>query len=290
MMGEEPTKKASEIAEISRQASLRRKQFRNQGTGKGGNQNGNRGQGVTKTTPFTGETTALGGNMFQCQEERSKATQFQSTMEALERYIAKEYYTDVNMSSLFVGKGIVQPRIVRPERPVFKEVVIKSEEGKEKTKEAIDFETNLLLEMKVLEEYKSDLEAARKAERKLQAVLQGLFATIMGQCSHTMRMKLERNEKLKNWKENHLCDKLLHVLEIRKISTKYDTQQNAAIMITQKTKELVNMRQEPNQSLHSFFQHFNLAADNIEKCHGTVGYHKVIQDEIEAKAKTDPKF
>ena len=50
--------------------------------------------------------------------------------------------------------------------------------------------------MEIMEYYKGKLDIYRKGEVNLKVVLRAMFATILGQYSPTMRMKLERCEDL----------------------------------------------------------------------------------------------
>ena len=72
------------------------------GTGQGGGRRHERGRGcgrgnrgnnrsTTSNSSFRGETKEMNGNVFKCHEESRDPTQFNRTLEALERYANKTY-------------------------------------------------------------------------------------------------------------------------------------------------------------------------------------------------------
>ena len=71
------------------------------GRGRGGRGNNSNNRSANNSTTFRGETKEMNGNVFQCHEEARDPTQFNRTLEALERYANKTYASAQDLQKLF---------------------------------------------------------------------------------------------------------------------------------------------------------------------------------------------
>ena len=224
-----------------------RRNDRSRGRGRGG-----RGSTRTQTSGFRGETKDMNGNVFECHEESRDPTQFNRTLEALERYANKTYTSAQDLQSLFddlVTPSVSQPAALDPTASELDKQIFNL-----RLKKFVDHEDTLMANM------------------------HALFAVIWGQCSATMTTKLETHLDLSTWKAAADCASLLK--EIQCISLRYESQKNPFMMLHRQLRDFYRYRQRPEQTMHQYLEMFNLMTDNIDEYGGNVGYHKVFRDTL----------
>ena len=120
---------------------------------------------------FQGETKDMNSHLFQTIDESKDTTQYVKTVEALEHYAFKTY--SVDLSSLFCRENPKLPTIELPVKP---------------TEEEID-ETPAKEDIYLLK-----LKEYIKEEKALKVALKSMWAVIWGQCSNSIRTKLEKKK------------------------------------------------------------------------------------------------
>ena len=135
--------------------------------------------GSTSLDPknFSGEMIEMNGHLFQTIDERKDATQYTKTAEALERFAFKTYNVDIN--SIFQRENPELPKLEIPTKPNEEEIEISP------AKQDI---------------YKLKLKDYIKDEKVLKNALKLMFAVIWGQCSNSIRTKLEKKTNMQDIK------------------------------------------------------------------------------------------
>ena len=132
----------------------------------------------------------MNGQVFQTIEESKDATQYIKTLEALERYAFKTYTVD--LSSLFHPDDPETPEIEIPSKPTNVEI------AKNPTLQDL---------------YQLRLKEYIKEEKLLKVGLKSMWAVIWGQCSTSIRTKLEKRKKIKEFKKNANVVELLKLIQ-----------------------------------------------------------------------------
>jgi len=232
-------KKPNQTGGQSKQGDRRGRYGRNNGRG------GRNNDGAYRKSSFRGETPGLNGNVFQTQGESRDPTQFKRTMEALERFSNKVYQVDIR--TLF-GEDIALPVLVRPIRPST---------------------TSTGTDELELEEYKEEVKEFVKDRKCLRKTLRSLFSVIWGQCSTSVTTRLLAIEELPGWKEEGLCDELLK--SIRQVMMHHEHQKCAYVTLFRELRQFYAYKQKDNQTLHQYFEVFQIMVDNIKRYGGNFG-------------------
>ena len=207
-----------------------------------------------KTSVFQGETSGLNGCVFQMQSESKDPTQFKRTVEALERFCDKIY--DVDMRSLF-GSNPTVPVIERPTRP------------DDETADALDKDA-----------YREEVKQYVKDKKSLSKSLRALYSVIWGQCSVNVITKLSSLPDVDEWKEQGSCHELLKA--IQQILMDYEHKKCIYVTLLKQIKFLYAYKQRDNQSLHKYFEVFQIMTENIERYGGSFGNHPAyVKDSME---------
>ena len=223
-----------------------RARFNRNRNGNGGSSNNrnNRYFG-NKSNFFKGETAALNGNVFQMQSESKDPTQFKRTVEALERFCDKIY--DVDMRALF-GVNPTVPVVDRPVQP------------DQATADALDKDA-----------YREEVKQYVKDKKSLAKSLRALFSVIWGQCSINVITKLSSLPDIETWKEDGHCHELLKA--IQQILMDYEHKKCIYVTLLRQIQFLYSYKQRDNQSLHKYFEVFQIMTENIERYGGSFGNH-----------------
>jgi len=135
---------------------------------------------------FKGETAGLNGVVFQLQDESKDPTQFNWTMEAIERYSNKTF--DIDLSVLF--DKLQMPVLNKP---------IKPEVGKA---DEVDIDI-----------YKEKVKMFAKEEKGLHKTMRALYAIVWGQCSQNVETKLNQYKEEKEWRMSGDCASLIQTVK-----------------------------------------------------------------------------
>jgi len=212
-----------------------------------------------KGSSFKGETFGLNGCVFQMQSESKDPTQFKRTVEALERFCDKTY--DVDMRVLFGSKPTV-PVIVRPIRP------------DDDTADALDKDA-----------YREEVKQYVKDKKSLAKSLRALYSVIWGQCSVHVITKLSSLPDVDEWKEQGSCNELLKA--IQQILMDYEHKKCIYVTLLKQIKFLYAYKQRDNQSLHKYFEVFQIMTENIERYGSSFGNHPAYVKDSMEKAGID---
>ena len=197
---------------------------------------------------FKGETAELKENIFQIPAENPPPTQFKNTLEALERYCFKTY-PGVDLEDLFSNM----------EMPVLHEPDDLAQGSTKKQKKLYNLRLKRFIDQEI----------------DLHSSLCSLFSVIWGQCSKPMISKLESElTNVKKLKKNGRCDLLL--IQIQKITMKYETNENIFITLYERLKELYNYHQKENESIHEYYQNFQTKLENIQRSGGKFAHHPIL--------------
>ena len=153
--------------------------------GRGGNQSKKNNRFGSS---FKGATEGMNGHVFQTYAEQSKRGQFQRTLEELQVYCSTTYKQEADLLEPLFNK-LENPKLDKPTKPVF------SEDDDVKTVEE--------------DIYKEEIKAYVRGKINLEATLRSLFNVVWGQCSITLKSKLESKEKFKKIKEDKDIAELL---------------------------------------------------------------------------------
>ena len=212
-----------------------------------------------KGSVFQGETSGLNGCVFQMQSESKDPTQFKRTVEALERFCDKIY--DVDMRVLF-GPNPTVPVIERPIRP------------DDDTADALDKGA-----------YREEVKQYVKDKKSLAKSLRALYSVIWGQCSVNVITKLSSLPNVDEWKEQGSCYELLKA--IQQILMDYEHKKCIYVTLLKQIKFLYAYKQRDNQSLHKYFEVFQIMTENIERYGGSFGNHPAYVKDSMKKAGID---
>jgi len=234
-----------------------RSRFNRNRNGNGGfsNNRNNRHFG-NKSNFFKGETAALNGNVFQMQSESKDPTQFKRTVEALERFCDKIY--DVDMRTLF-GVNPAVPVVERPVQP------------DDATADALDKDA-----------YREEVKQYVKDKKSLAKSLRALYSVIWGQCSLNVITKLSSLPHIDDWKNQGHCHELLKA--IQQILMDYEHKKCIYVTLLRQIQFLYSYKQRDNQSLHKYFEVFQIMTENIERYGGSFGNHPAYVKESLEKA------
>jgi len=226
----------------------------------GGNRTGfkktNNGRFIgNNKTSFKGETAGLNGAVFQLQDESKDPTQFNRTIEAIERYSNKTF--DLDLSVLFDKMEL--PEVEKPVKPTGDEV------------DNVDVDI-----------YREKVKLYAKEEKSMVKTMRALYAIVWGQCSQNVVTKLNQCKDEKTWRTNGDCAKLLQT--IKEIVLKYDQQKNEYLTLFRQVRYFMTYRQREQQDLHRYFEVFQLMTDTIDHLGGSFvhpGYVTKLKDDDE---------
>ena len=200
---------------------------------------------------FSGETTDMNGHLFQTIDESKDATQYVKTVEALERYAFKTYKVD--LSSIFRRDDPELPSIEIPEKP--------SEDEINESPAVEDI-------------YQLKLKEFVKDERALKVALKSMFAVIWGQCSNSIRTKLEKKKNIQDIKSKGDVVQLL--LHIRHACMNYEDKHHPCITLCQQFSAFHVFYQREGLPIQKYIQIFRVIVENIERYGGEFGNHGAI--------------
>ena len=195
---------------------------------------------------FIGETKDMNGQIFQTVEESKDATQYNKTVEALERYAFKNYTVD--LSSLFQRDDPEKPQIDMPTKPTDAEV------NANPTKKDI---------------YELQLKEYIKEGKALKVALKSMWAVIWGQCSTSIRTKLEKRKNIKDLKKNADVVELLKL--IQQACMNYEDRHHPCVTICQQFTFFHLFFQKEGVPIQKYLQIFRIMVENIERYGGEFG-------------------
>ena len=166
--------------------------------------NGSKHQATIPTSiePFKGNNAALRGKVFLIGPEQ--ASKYDETTKAILGYVVEKFDHRVHAAVKEKDKAIGMNMLSKPSAPL---KTITDPEDKSKTKQVINKDGEAFVEYQiVLKEYVS-------RRTRLEDNLQQLFDVIHGQCSPSMRQKLEGDSKFKTIKETADSIDLLKLIE-----------------------------------------------------------------------------
>ena len=200
---------------------------------------------------FVGETTDMNGQLFQSVEESKDATQYVKTLEALERYAFKTYTVD--MSSLFQRDDPEMPEVEIPRKPTEKELSKNPSKG---------------------DIYQLKLKEYIKEERTLKMALKSLWAVIWGQCSTSIRTKLEKRKDMKDLKKGGNVVELLKY--IQQACMNYEDRHHPCVTLYQQFSAFHLFYQKESLPIQKYLQIFRIMVENIERYGGDFGNDNAI--------------
>ena len=219
------------------------------------NQQNRRYQGSRATAVvFKGETTELHGHVFQLYEESNDHTQFNRTLEAVDRYCNKTF-TDVDMRAVF--KELKQPEAKKPEKPDINDPDV----------DEVDVDA-----------YKEELKEYVKEKKKLKLALRALYATIWGQCSRNLIFRIEALKDHDIWEKEGNCSKLLET--IRQIVAKFEHKQSPFLVVQKQLRSFFLLKQREGQSIHEYREIFQNNVSNIERYGVELGGHDALVTDL----------
>ena len=225
--------------DVNQQNSSQSQGFRRRGRGRSfRNRSRNNGR---RNTGFKGETEGMNANVFESLEESRDPTQYNRTLEALERYCFKNYTSD--LGSLF-GSSMALPVVPLPVSP---------EPSADKVQQDI---------------YQLRLKNFIKLETEMVVSLKSLWAVVWGQCSPAVITKLEENELITSWKASGDVCNLLE--EIKLVCMRFEQKRSLFAIIRNQKQHLLNYRQE-GESLHKYLEVYKSLVDNIKRFGGELG-------------------
>ena len=193
--------------------------------------------------------------MFQLQDKSKDPTQFNRTIEAIERYSNKTF--DLDLSVLFDKMQL--PEVEKPVKPSGDEI------------DNVDFDI-----------YREKVKLYAKEEKSMVKTMRALYAIVWGQCSQNVVTKLNQCKDEKIWRTNGDCAKLLQT--IKEIVLKYGQQKNEYLTLFRQVRYFMTYRQREQQDLHRYFEVFQLMTDTIDHLGGSFvhpGYVTKLKDDDE---------
>ena len=225
------------------------------GGGRGRNRNnrnsrndrqGNNGDNPRAARPatFKGETEGMNGHTFGCFDEQGDKRQYVKTMEALAQYTRKTYKFSEDFSSLFLAEPYT-PKLEKPNPPP----------KEDRT------ETDDLIFREEIKQYVNRCSA-------LKGNLAAIWSVAIGQCTDTMKAKLE---SLKDFETKH-ADSDCHWLlkSILSITLQFDQRRYGHLAIMDAYQKFLSCKQSNNQTVEDYRRQITLWSDTIEHHGGSI--------------------
>lgn len=187
------------------------------------------GTGAThQGSSFKGKYHEMNGHVFQCYEETSKRDQFEKTVEELGRY-ASTYFSHATDMKMML-KSLREIVFVQPVNPPFS--------ATRTTIRIWDKEVDMYMEIK-----------STYSENKW-----AIYAVVIGQCSDSMKTRLNGVDNFATWDNNH--DVVLVLREIKAISNQFDSRTyflDAYVRVISSFYSFKQTENESNTDYHSRF-------------------------------------
>jgi hypothetical protein len=197
-----------------------------------------------RATTFKGETEGMNGHTFGCFDEQGDKRQFVKTMEALAQYARKTYKFSEDFSSLFLAEPST-PRLDKPNPPP----------KEDRT------ETDDLIFREEIKQYVTRCSA-------LKGNLAAIWSVAIGQCTDTMKAKLE---SLKDFDEKHAASDCHWLLKsILSITLQFDQRRYGHLAIMDAHQKFLSCKQSSNQTVEDFRRQLTLWSDTIEHHGGSI--------------------
>ena len=210
----------------------------------------------------------MNGHVFQCHNEVASSSQFQKTVEALEEYVNKtlEYAKDLkSLCKTYEVRTIAVP------------TDLTTEDQESKTKKLI---------------WKTEVQTHIKRVDMQESNLQKIFSTIWGQCSATMKSKIESLDEYEE--RNETCDCAWLLTAIKGITHKFEGTRYVFLSLDDARTNFYSYKQKKSETLHEYLRHFSSLIEVLEHYGAKMGSDDVFIDNVanlvaeEAPGETAP--
>ena len=217
-------------------------------------------------TKYRGETTGMGGHVFQCHSETRERGQFEETLGALKTFASTKYVAHIDyLTPIFVN--LTQPFLIKPTLDSKKETLTLKDGGTR------DVDVSCQEEV---EEFKIKLKEYLKDEKSVKAIKRSLYNVVWGQCSHMMRTKLNGNS---NFEKIELTGDVVELLKmVRGACREMTTNASLYDAIDESKKRYYAYHQERWDGNEAHLKAFKSNTEVVEHYGGNLFGDKVLID------------
>jgi hypothetical protein len=201
------------------------------------------GPKVAAKSIFTGGTTEMNGNVFQCYEEQDDRRQYAKTLEALGSHARKTMKYSEDLAPLF-AETMCAPTITEPE----------------------DLDSNASTTKQLI--YNEQIKEYVRRERELKGNMNALYSVVWEQCSDTMKAKVKAVTTYKEKAAALDCFWLLK--QIKAITLQFDETKDKFMSLLDARTSLMNCKQDIGQTNDVYKAILRGWADTIEYHGGSV--------------------
>ena len=201
----------------------------------------------------------MNGHTFGCFDEQGDKRQYVRTVEALEQYARKTYQFSKDFAPLFSNEPSA-PRLEKPKPP--------PKEERDETDELI---------------FKEEIKQFVNRVATLKGNLAAIWSVAIGQCTETMKAKLESLKEYDDMHEASDCNWLLK--SILSITLQFDKRRYGHLAIMDASQKFLTCRQSSTQSVEDYRRQLTLWSDTIEHHGGSIVSNENIASDKDSTGK-----
>jgi hypothetical protein len=214
----------------------------------------------TRNSNFKGATDGMNGHTFGCYDEQGDKRQFVKTLEALAQHARKTYKFSEDFASLFATESSA-PSVEKP--------VPIPESKRDETDELI---------------FKEEIKQYVTRCSTLKGNLAAIWSVAIGQCTETMKAKLESMHEYDERQRTSDCHWLLK--SILAITLQFDNRRYGHIAIMDAHQKFLNCKQSSTQTVEDYRRQLTLWSDTIEHHGGSIVTNPALASIIDSKGKS----
>jgi hypothetical protein len=214
----------------------------------------------TRNSNFKGATDGMNGHTFGCYDEQGDKRQFVKTLEALAQHARKTYKFSEDFASLFATESSA-PSVEKP--------VPIPESKRDETDELI---------------FKEEIKQYVTRCSTLKGNLAAIWSVAIGQCTETMKAKLESMHEYDERQRTSDCHWLLK--SILAITLQFDNRRYGHIAIMDAHQKFLNCKQSSTQTVEDYRRQLTLWSDTIKHHGGSIVTNPALASIIDSKGKS----
>ena len=201
-----------------------------------------------KKKTFKGETLELSKHVFETFGESKNATQYETTIKALQVYVANNFRHGGDIGWMLKHEQDFE--LTRPNAP----------SGSTRSSSTVDQDI-----------YKEKIKGYVARMEKYTENKHKLYSVIWGQCSDSMQSKLQNKDDFDRIDEDHDCLRLLK--EIKGVMFNFESEQYPIISMHQATYKYVTARQGKFKTLTEYYKRFKTIVEVLEHYGANIWLH-----------------
>jgi hypothetical protein len=189
---------------------------------------------------------------FSCFDEHGDKRQYVRTVEALEQFTKKMYKFSDDFASLYAFEPSM-PQLDKPKPPL--------KENRDEADELI---------------FKEEIKQYVNCCAVLKDNLAAIWSVAIGQCTKTMKAKLESLQEYEQKHTGYDCNWLLK--SILSITLQFDRRRYGYLTLMEAQQRFLTCKQAPSQTVEAYQQQLTLWSDTIEHHGGTIVANYMLAD------------